>query len=789
MGKDNGARSSASLTASRRAFLAGGGLAGLSLFAGGMFKPLAARAADGAERIVQTCSTFDCGGKCSIKAHIKDGVLKRISTRLDSELNPDMPIMRACVRGRGYRRFINNPDRLKYPMKRVGKRGEGKFERISWDEATTIIAREWKRIGDKYGPASRFCHVNTAETGGPFSTDAMAKRLLSLSGGYLEYYHSVSMGNTGAATPYTYGVAGSGSSIDTLLESKLIVLWGHNPTETIFGHSNHYYQEAKRRGIKFIVVDPRYSDTVAAYADQWIPLLPTTDNALMDAMAYVIVSENLHDKAFLDKYCVGFDEEHMPAGVPQGESVVSYLFGKKDGIAKTPEWAEKICRVPANVIRQFARDYATAKPAALIQGWGPQRHGCGERTARGGTLLASLTGNVGKKGGWASGYGGIGNRKFPSFPDEVANPIKTKISVMNWMQAVEDSTKVTPKIGLKGGEKLDANIKMMLCTAGNYLTSQNPDVNAAAKLLSDESKVEFILCNDLYMTPSAKYADLVLPATSFMERWNLGETWGTGNYIILSEKLIEPLYEARTGYDWLTEVARKLGLEKQFTLGRSERDWVSAILDETRKQLPNEGIPTFDELMKSRVHYFKNSTNYVAFQKEIEDPANNKFKTPSGKIELFSQRLYDMKNPEIPAIPHYVASWEGPEDPLTKKFPLQLITWKGKNRANSTFHENPWEQAVQPQQLWINPMDADRRGLKKGDKVRVFNDRGITEIGIDITPRIVPGVVALQSAAWWKPGPDGIDRNGCANVLSSTRRTPLANGNSHQTMLVEVKKA
>lgn len=155
--------------------------------------------------------------------------------------------MRACVRGRGYRKFVYHPDRLKYPMKRVGKRGEGKFERISWDEATTLIADNLKRITQQYGPASRYVHVGTAVSGGTFSGDAMARRLLNLTGGYLEYYHSVSLGNTAAATPYTYGVAASGNSMDTLLDTKLVILWGHNPTETIFGHTNYFFKnEAKR---------------------------------------------------------------------------------------------------------------------------------------------------------------------------------------------------------------------------------------------------------------------------------------------------------------------------------------------------------------------------------------------------------------------------------------------------------------------------------------------------------------------------------------------------------------
>ncbi|EEV9380604.1 molybdopterin-dependent oxidoreductase [Escherichia coli] len=741
-----------------------------------------------ADKVVPTCSTFDCGGKCDIRAHMRDGVVTQITTLPDNELDPQMPIMRACVRGRGYRKFVYHPDRLKYPMKRVGKRGEGKFERISWDEATTLIADNLKRITQQYGPASRYVHVGTAVSGGTFSGDAMARRLLNLTGGYLEYYHSVSLGNTAAATPYTYGVAASGNSMDTLLDTKLVILWGHNPTETIFGHTNYYFQKMKQNGTRFIVVDPRYSDTVSSLADQWIPLLPTTDNALMDAMMYVIISENLHDKTFIDTYTLGFDENSMPEGVPANESLVAYLFGAKDGIHKTPEWAEKITHVPAQSIRQLARDYATTKPAALIQGWGPQRHICGERTARGSTLLASITGNVGIKGGWAAGYGGSSNRKFCVGPDMPENPVQAKISIMNWMQAADDASKVTPQDGLKGVDKLDSNIRLLFSLAGNYLANQNPDVHQAAKLLEDESKIEFIVLSDLFMTPSAKYADVLLPETSFMERWNIGETWGTASYLILSEKPIEPDFERRTDYDWLRDVAKKLGVEAEFSQGRDEKQWIENIWEQTRLAMPDENLPDFATLQKTRRHLFK-SAPHIAFEANIRDPQNNPFPTPSGKIEIFSKRLFDMQDPEIPALSHYVPAFEGPEDKLTAKYPLQLITWKGKNRANSTQYANPWLQEVQTQKLWLNPQDAKQRGISEGDSVKIYNDRGVSIIPVEITPRIIPGVVAMQAGAWWQPDAQGIDRGGCANVLSSTRITALAKGNSHQTMLVEVEKA
>ncbi len=678
--------------------------------------------------VVATCSTFDCGGKCDIRAHVKEGIVTRITTRPDADLDEQMPIMRACVRGRGYRKFTYHADRLKYPMKRVGKRGEGKFERISWDEATSLIAENVTRLTQQHGAASRFLTVNTAVTGGIFSGDTMMKKLFNLTGGYLPYYHSVSLGNTAKVTPYTYGVSKTGSSLDTLADTPLVILWGHNPNETIFGHTNHYFQKMKNNGTKFIVVDPRYSDTAQSLADQWIPLLPTTDNALMDAMMYVIVTENLHDKAFIDKYVVGFDEDHMPEGVPANESLMAYLLGKKDGIAKTPEWATKITRVPANTIRQLAREYAMTKPAALIQGWGPQRHICGERTARGSTLLAAITGNVGKKGAWAAGYGGIGNRQSIRGPNIGKNPVTAQISIMNWMQAVEDASKVTPEDGLIGVDKLDSNIKMIFSLAGNYLVNQNPDVNAAAKLLEDESKVEFIVVSDLYMSPSAKYADLVLPETSFLERWNIGNTWGTGNYFLLSEKVVEPAFERRSDYEWISDVAEKMGVKEAFTEGRTEKEWIAYLVNTNKERFKDRpDFPTFDELLKTRRYLFKDAP-FVAFEENIRDPENHPFPTPSGKIEIFSKRLYDMNNVDIPALSHYVPAIEGPEDKLTEKYPLQMLTWKGKNRANSTQYANPWLQEVQRQEMWINPIDAQNRGIKNGDMVRIYNDRGITQI-------------------------------------------------------------
>ena len=284
-----------------------------------------------------------------------------------------------------------------------------------------------------------------------------------------------------------------------------------------------------------------------------------------------------------------------------------------------------------------------------------------------------------------------------------------------------------------------------------------------------------------------EYADILLPDTSFLERWNIGETYATANYFILSEKLIEPFFEAKSDYDWISDVAEKLGIREKFTEGRTDKDWVAYALETTKKAMPDEPIPTFDELMQKRWYKFT-PKEHIAFKEQIDDIENNPFPTPSGKIELFSKRLYEMHHPEIPALSHYVPAFEGPEDPLTQKFPLQMITWKSLARANSTFAMNPWTNAAKPTSLWINPIDAKKRGIRQGDQVKVFNDRGATLITAEVTPRIIPGVVAMPTGSLWKPDPNNpkLDLGGCPNVLTSTRMTPLAKGNSHQTLLVDV---
>jgi anaerobic dimethyl sulfoxide reductase subunit A len=779
----------------RRTFLKWTGAIGIPAIAGGIGaklliekkEPPKVASIPTPETITSTCSINNCGGRCVIKAHVRDGVVVRVST----DTNPDDPMapqMRACVRGRGYRKMLYHPDRLKYPMKRVGKRGEGKFERITWDEAIETIASEMKRIGETYGPQSRYVNYASGQSWGLFGGRNMARKLLAMTGGYLNYRNDYSSGCGNVATPYTYGTNNSGSSFDNFQHSKYIILWGHNPSENIFSTPyTHFLLQAKKNGAKIIVIDPRYTDTAIAFADEWIPILPTTDNAMMDAMVYVMITENLYDKAFVDKYCIGFDSEHMPDGVAASESLKSYILGENDGVPKTPEWAEKICTVPAEKIREVSREYATTKPAALLQGWGPQRHAYGEQIMRGGAQLACLTGNVGKLGGWAAGTG-YWSRTGIVYPIAYENPVKASIPCFLWTDAVERGTEMTADDGLQGVDRLKTNVKLIFNIGGNMLLNQHSDINKTSKLLEDENKVEFIVVSDLFMTPSAKFADILLPGTTFFERWDIGVPWCFGDYVVFGEKTIDPLYECRNEYDVFADIADKFGLKEQFTEGKTMLDWVKVSIERTKAELdPN--FPTFEEFRAKGVHHFRFDEPLVGFKAQIDDLEKNPFETPSGKIELFSKALWDMnKHDEIPAIAKYIPAWEGPEDPLKEKYPLQLIGWHYKRRCHSTHDNHPWMEEAFKQEMWMNPEDARARGISDGDRVEVFNDRGKVTIDVKVTSRIVPGVAAMPQGAWYTPDKKGQDQRGSMNVLTKQHPTPLAKANPQQTNLVEVKK-
>ena len=350
------------------------------------------------------CPAHNCGGRCLLIAHVENGRI----TRLDTDDRPDTlaaPQLRACARGRAYLRRQYHPDRLRFPLKRVGRRGEGQFVRCTWEEAIELVAGELQRVKAKYGNEALFVPYGTGSYN-QLNGSHTARRLMNLFGGCLGIYNSYSWGAINIATPTVYGTLVTGNQRQDWLNSRYILMWGWNPAEMRDGTNSDYFVKlARENGAKVVCIDPRHSLSAAALADEWIPIRPGTDAAMMSAMAYVMLTEELYDVDFVRTHCVGWDRSQMPAGAEAAETYSDYLMGTCDGVPKTPEWAEAITTVPAATIARIAREYATRKPGVLYQGYGMQRRDYGEQVVRAGCVLAAITGNVGIPGGWASGLG------------------------------------------------------------------------------------------------------------------------------------------------------------------------------------------------------------------------------------------------------------------------------------------------------------------------------------------------------------------------------------------------
>ncbi|MFP3153828.1 molybdopterin-dependent oxidoreductase [Lachnospiraceae bacterium ZAX-1] len=732
------------------------------------------------KQIIYTGGRHNCGGRCAFRAEVEDGMV--LALHFDPKKTPSV---KHCVRGHGYLSTYLSPRRLRYPMKRIGERGAGHFKRISWDEAILTITDEWKRISKTYGPESRYVNYSSGVSG-LARPDGFAKRLLSFDGGYLAFYNSYSSACAEVATPYSYGQGFSGSSSCLLEKSELILLWGHNPKETIFGaYLMEELIKAQKRGAQIIVIDSRKSATVFQLDAQWIPIKPSTDGALIDAIAYVVLSEGLEARNFINTYCIGFDEVHMPVGVKANESYEAYLFGMADGIHKTPSWAEHITGVPESTILNLARQIATKKPTAILPGLGAQRQSNGEQWVRGIAMLCCLTGNVGIAGGGAGGTMVAGHKKpILSMP---VNPYPAVIPSFLWTDALVRGSEMTARLdGVRGVEKLKSSIKMILNLAGNTLINQHSDINRTDAILRDTSLCEFIVVSDVFLTPSARYADILLPAPSFLESENITEPWDEGDYLLYSNVLTKPLFESRFEYDWISQIAKNLGLYEEFAQGNETVEaWLKYEYEKCRKM--ETELPDFDTFKAGGGYFYKDKLRVVAFEKEIKDPKNYPFLTPSGKIEIFSKRLYDLQQADIPGIPKYTPGFEGPQDPKIKEYPLQLIAWHSKRICHSIHDNNPWMDRFEKPMLYMNIADAKARGIETGTLIEVYNDRGRIAICAFLTENIIKGVVAITQGGWYTPDADGVDIRGSINVLTTQRPTPLAKGNPQHTNLVEVK--
>jgi anaerobic dimethyl sulfoxide reductase subunit A len=433
-------------------------------------KPTSSEKHASCQRVRVGCPAHNCGGRCLLIAHIQDGVI----THLESDDRPDTiaaPQLRACPRGRAYLRRQYHPDRLRHPLKRVGQRGDGKFVRISWEEALDWFASEMLRVKETYGNSALFVPYGTGSYN-QLNGSQTARRLMNLFGGCLGIYNSYSWGAINLATPTVYGTLVTGNQRQDWLNSKYILMWGWNPAEMRDGTNSDYFVKlARQNGARVVCIDPRLSMSATSLADEWIPIRPGTDTAMMSAMAFVMITEGLYDSDFVRSHCLGFDQTQMPPGCDEAESFADYILGRRDSLPKTPDWAEAITTVSAATITRIAREYATRKPGVLYQGYGMQRRAYGEQVVRAGCVLAAITGNVGISGGWASGLalqapdGGLFWNVFPVGE----NPVRASIPVFLWSEAVLHGKEMGQEHGVIGAERLDNDIKLIYAVASNCL--------------------------------------------------------------------------------------------------------------------------------------------------------------------------------------------------------------------------------------------------------------------------------------------------------------------------------
>ncbi len=601
---------------SRRTLVKSAAMGSLALAAGGISLPFGLKSAAAAvqnavqpaeDKVVWGACSVNCGSRCALRLHVRDDEVYWVETDNTGEDIYGNHQVRACLRGRSIRRRINHPDRLNYPMKRVGKRGEGKFERITWDEALDTLTRSLKNVVEKYGNEAVYINYSSGIVGGNITRSSpyasLVARLMNCYGGFLSHYGTYSTAQISCAMPYTYG-SNDGNSTSDIENSKLVVMFGNNPAETRMsgGGITYYLEQARERSnARMIVIDPRYTDTAAGREDEWIPIRPGTDAALVAGIAWVLINENLVDQPFLDKYCVGYDEKTLPEGAPANGHYKAYILGQgDDNTAKTPEWASRITGIPADRIIKLAREIGSTKPAYICQGWGPQRQANGELTSRAIAMLPILTGNVGINGGNSGARESTYTITIERMPLP-ENPVKTQISCFSWTDAIARGPEMTAlRDGVRGKDKLDVPIKFIWNYAGNTIINQHSDINKTHDILQDESQCETIVVIDNFMTSSAKYADILLPDLMTVEQEDIIPNDYAGNmgYLIFLQPVTAPKFERKPIYWIMSEVAKRLGpdIHQKFTEGRTQAQWLQYLYAKMREKDPQ--LPSYDLLKK-----------------------------------------------------------------------------------------------------------------------------------------------------------------------------------------------
>ena len=735
------------------------------------------------------------------RAKVKNGKVQEL-TGWEYDKDPS-PI------GPGILDVQDGPTRIDAPMIRKSwlengpgsnnkKRGTDPFVEVSWNKAEELVANELNRVKIEYGNSSIFGGSYGWASAGRFHhAQSQLHRFLNCIGGYTRSKFTYSFAAAEAMVPHILG--SYRAFLDTCTSWELIkknteifVCFGGIPIKNgqiSQGGTGHHYQrenllDAAKTGTEFINISPLKSDLIDEVNGEWITARPNTDTALMLGLAHTIHKEGLSNKDFLGKYTQGFDK------------FIPYLLGVNDGIPKNAEWASKICNVTSSKIIELARKI-TSKRCMISVSWSLTRQDHGEQTFWMAIMLASMIGQIGLPGGgFGFGYSATNHigGQFKILPGAAFPQTKNEIDDFIPVARISD-------LLLNPGKNFDfdgktytyPNTKIVYWAGGNPF-HHHQDIN---RLIKAWEKPDTIISNEWCWNTLAKRSDIVLPCTIPLERRDIMMT-PRDPYVVSMSKLIEPYGKSKNDFEIFKGIARKMGVEKKFTEGRSQEEWQKWIYKQTfeKASAANIKIPSYEKFRKDKWFKIQDPDKPTLMLKDFrDDPIKNALQTPSGKIEIFSQTVADFGYDDCPGHPVWIepCEWLGKVD---KKYPLHLISNQPKNKLHSQMDHGKYSKSFKIEDrepVEINPFDAEDRNLKNGDIVKLFNDRGSCLAGVVIEEKVMRGVVKISTGAWYDPeNPDktgSMCKHGNPNVLTRDKGTSkLGQGPIAHSCLIEMKK-
>jgi len=677
-------------------------------------------------------------------------------------------------------------------------RGVEPFVAVPWDEALDLLAAELDRVKRTYGNQAIYAASGWSSAGRFHAAESQLRRFLNKFGGHVAQVTNYSFGAASVIVPRIVGgmesVNGPMTSWPTIAKhTRLMVTFGGlSPKNTqvnkdgIGCHdAGDWHRRMRDNGVEFVNISPIRDDLADGLDAEWVAIRPGTDVALMLGLMHTLLTEGLHDTAFLARYCTGF------------ERFRTYLAGEADGLAKSADWAAPITEIPADTIRELARRMARARTLISVS-WSVQRADHGEQPCWAAIALAAMLGQIGLPGGgFGIGYAANGRRGSP-----YANvPLPTLPRGPNAVAAYIPVARVVDML-LNPGASYDFNgetltypdIRLIYWCGGNPFHKQQ-DIN---RLLTAWQRPETIVIHEPWWTAAARRADVVLPCATTLERNDIGAAV-SDRFWFAMQKAIDPVGQSRTDYEIYAALAGRLGFADAYTEGRDEMGWLRHLYDVARQQAAKRGhtLPDFDDFWDAGFIEFPEAEDPpVLLAGFREDPEANPLRTPSGRIELYSETIAGFGYDDCPGHPAWLepAEWLGAGAAAT--YPLHMISNQPDTRLHSQLDCGDVSRGAKiagREPIQINPADAAARGIEDGDVVRVHNARGACLAGARLSEAVRPGVVRLSTGAWYDPldagDPGSLDRHGNPNVLTRDVGTSkLAQCCTAQTALVEIER-